>query len=114
MTSYDRKSVATTPERRTVLVSTVRHRLTSESMNFAADAEGNVAGWMHLHRVPHGAGEDLDAAHEQLVSAVEAGTIPLQERDPTPTEIAEAFGELILLDKMADDQANDDDDEMIH
>ena len=53
-------------------------------------------------------GFTLDAAHDAIVAGVEDGTITLEAREPTPEEVEEAWGELILLDKMTDNRAMDD------
>jgi hypothetical protein len=63
---------------------------------------------MHLHKSKHRPEDDLDVAHEQLVAAVEAGTFALEDREATQKEIEEAWGELILLDKLTDNRAMDD------
>jgi hypothetical protein len=43
------------------------------------------------------------------VAGIEDGTITLEDdREPTPEEIEEAWGELILLDKVTDNRAMDD------
>jgi hypothetical protein len=105
---YDRKSLATTPDGRHVLVSTVAHALVKESAVFPVNDEGEVTSTMHLFRRKHGTEEDLDAAHDSIVAGVEDGTITLEAREPTPEEVEEAWGELILLDKMTDNRAMDD------
>jgi hypothetical protein len=65
---------------------------------------------MHLFRVKHGPGNDLDALHEQLVAEVAAGKIPLQEREATPEEAREAWGDLLILRRMLTARAMDDGD----
>ena len=105
---YARKSLATTPGGRRVLVSTVAHALVKESAVFPANEEGEVISAMHLFRRKHGMEEDLDAAHDAIVAGVEDGTITLEARERTPEEVEEAWGELILLDKMTDNRAMDD------
>jgi hypothetical protein len=105
MERYARKSVTTSPEGRCVVVSTVRHALVTESAVFPADKAGRVTSAMHLHKVKHGAEDDLDAEHDAIVAGVRAGTITLldPDREPTLEEAAEAMGDLVLLDKMAID-----------
>jgi hypothetical protein len=68
---------------------------------------------MHLHKTKHGPEEDLDIAHQQLVAAVAAGAVTLEDREATPEEAREALGDLILLAKIAEDQGIDDDAGMV-
>ena len=102
------KSLATAPDGRRVLVSTVAHALVKESAVFPVDEAGQVTSALHLYKVKHGMEEDLGAAHHALVAGVQDGTITLEAREPTPEEVEDALGELILLAKMEDDRAMDD------
>jgi hypothetical protein len=79
-----------------------------ESAVFPVDEYGKVASAMHLHKTKRGPEDDLDVAHEQLVAAVEAGTITLADREAAQEEIEEAWGKMILLDKLTDNRAMDD------
>ena len=110
MEGYARTSMATAPDGRRVLVSTVRNSLACESMGFGVNDAGEVTSLMHLFRVPHDEGQDLDAAHEMLVQGVSAGAIELldPDRDPTQAEDEDALGDLLLLGELADDGAMDD------
>jgi hypothetical protein len=66
---YDRKTVATAPDGRVVLVSTVRTALGAESAVFPATKEGTVTSALHLYKVRHAndavgeAEASLDAEH---------------------------------------------------
>jgi hypothetical protein len=92
-----------------VLVSTVCQALVKESVVFPVNDEGEITSSMHLFRRKLGVEDDPDAAHEAIVAGIEDGTITLDDdREPTPEEIEEAWGELILLDKVTDNRAMDD------
>jgi hypothetical protein len=106
-TGYARKTLATAPDGRRVLISTVRHALAVESAVYPMDGEGRV-GLLHLHKAKHGPSDDLDTKHEALVEGVEAGTLELVEREATNEEAEEAWGDLLLLGKMITNRAMDD------
>ena len=62
-----------------------------------------------LVRVKHGVEDDLDTEHEAIVAGVEDGTIPLEDdREPTPEEIEEAWGDLLLLARESEGGDRDD------
>jgi hypothetical protein len=107
MTPYDRKTVATAPDGRVVLVSTVRTALGADSAVFPATKEGTVTSALRLHKVRHANDAVLDAEHEALVAGIASGEITLSDsdREPTQAEVEEAMGDLLLMDKMATDDA---------
>jgi hypothetical protein len=69
MTPFDRKTVATAPDGRRVLISTVRTALGAETAIFPANEEGKVTSALHLYKVRHAndavgeAEASLDAEH---------------------------------------------------
>jgi hypothetical protein len=65
------------PGGRTVLVATTRNPMTTETLVFPVDGEGQVTSLLPLVCVKHGADHDLDAAHESLVLDVENGDLDL-------------------------------------
>jgi hypothetical protein len=74
-------------------------------MVFPVNEEGEVASLMHLYKAKHGADDDLDAEHDAVVAGVRSGEITLldPDREPTREEVAEAVGDMVLLDRMAMD-----------
>ena len=76
---------------------------------FPADDAGEITSALDLFRRKHSVDVDLDVAHNAIVAGVADGTIPLTgDREATPKEAEEAWGELIVLAKMPDNRAMDD------
>jgi hypothetical protein len=106
---YNRKSPVAASDGRRVVVSTVAHALVKESAVFPADDAGEITSALDLFRRKHGVDVDLDVAHNAIVAGVADGTIPCtDDRESTPEEAVEACGELIVLAKMTDNRAMDD------
>jgi hypothetical protein len=109
MDRYARKTLATEPDGRRVLVSTVAHGLLKETAVFPANDAAEVTSALQLYRRKLGVEEDPDAAHDAIVTGVQDSTLTLTgDRESTPEEVEEAWGELISLAKMTDNRAMDD------